>query len=69
MTGTLTYAGATTLGIMLFAISQGPGLVSSLVIQKRSIDVVAAQTVTALIDTVGLAVFLTWWDEPTLTLP
>jgi hypothetical protein len=69
LTGTVTYAGASTIGVLLFTVTQGPSIVASLVIQKRSLDVIAAQTVSALLDTVGLAVFLTWWDEPTLVLP
>ncbi|CAK7219116.1 hypothetical protein SBRCBS47491_003737 [Sporothrix bragantina] len=64
-TGTLSYKGAAYLGALIFFATSAPGYVSQLLTEKRPLDIVFASVVARVVETVGLATFLTWWGTRT----
>lgn len=64
LTGVASYKAAAVIGSLLFAVTSGPSIVSGLTVSKVAPEMLFAQTVTSLLDTVGLALVLTWWHDP-----
>ncbi|CAK7205028.1 hypothetical protein SEUCBS139899_007792 [Sporothrix eucalyptigena] len=64
-TGTLSYKGAAYLGTLIFFATSAPALVSQALTEKRPLDLVLAGIVSQVVETVGLATFLTWWGTRT----
>jgi len=63
LSGTTSLKGAAYVGGLLFAVGSIPSVVTSLLLEHKSLDYVAASIVTSLVDTVGLSVLLTWWGD------
>ncbi|TPX13999.1 uncharacterized protein E0L32_005699 [Thyridium curvatum] len=64
-TGTLSYKGAAYLGALIFAATSAPGYINELLVEKRPAETVGVSVVAKLLETVGLATFLTWWGTRT----
>ncbi|KAL0263317.1 hypothetical protein SLS55_002297 [Diplodia seriata] len=64
-TGTLSYKGAAYLGGLIFFASSAPSLIAHVVTEKRPLEQVAVGGVSRLLETVGLALTLTWWGTRT----
>lgn len=64
-TGTLSYKGAAYLGTLIFFATSAPQYLGEIFTEKRPWDVVAASVVAKVVETVGLATFLTWWGTRT----
>lgn len=62
LTNATTYKAASIVGTLLFAVTSGPALANALFIRKEKVEAIAANTAVALLDTVGLALVLTWWS-------
>lgn len=60
-TNVLSYKGAAYLGGLIFAATTVPSMVGHIFTERRPLEQVAVKAATNLVDTVGLAVFLTWW--------
>jgi len=60
-TGVLGHKGAAYVGGLIFAATSGPALVSQIFQERRPFEAVAAKAAVGLLDTVGLAVLLSWW--------
>jgi hypothetical protein len=59
LTGTVSYKGAAYLGLIVFGATSIPGVISSTFTEKRPLEYVAIKSITALLQTSGLAVVLT----------
>lgn len=68
ITGTITYKGASYLGGLLFLISSVPSVINNVLLEQRPVDVVLAKVAASLLETVGLALTLTWWGTRTENL-
>jgi hypothetical protein len=64
-TGTLSYKGAAYLGGLIFMATAAPGYITQVFTEKRPLDIVGTNVAAKLVETVGLAVFLTWWGTRT----
>ncbi|EOO02899.1 putative duf1761-domain-containing protein [Phaeoacremonium minimum UCRPA7] len=64
-TGTLSYKGAAYLGGLIFAATSAPAYLSQVFTEKRPLEVVGVNAVAKVFETVGLALFLTWWGTRT----
>ncbi|KAI9856653.1 MAG: hypothetical protein M1824_005350 [Vezdaea acicularis] len=64
-TGTLSYKGAAYLGSLIFMASAAPGIIAQITLEKRPADQVGIGALSKVIDSVGLAIFLTWWGTRT----
>jgi hypothetical protein len=64
-TGTLSYKGAAYLGGLIFMATSAPGYINQVFAEKRPLDMVGTNVAAKLVETVGLAVFLTWWGTRT----
>ncbi|CAN6655322.1 hypothetical protein TRVA0_028S00430 [Trichomonascus vanleenenianus] len=60
-TNTVSVKSAAIIGGLVFTISSLPEILTNAIVEKRPVDHVLAASVTALVDTVGLAMALTWW--------
>lgn len=70
LTGVATGKAALVVGGLVFAATCVPTLINATVLEKRPLEQVMAKLVTNLLDTVGLAIALTWWGygESAITL-
>lgn len=59
--GAMSYKGAAYIGGLVFAATTVPGVVTMAVSDKRGGEYVLARVAAGMLETVGLAVFLTWW--------
>ncbi|KAI5844109.1 hypothetical protein BZA05DRAFT_175609 [Tricharina praecox] len=59
--GILSYKGAAYVGGLIFAATSVPLLVTQIFQERRPAEMVAVKAAVGLVDTVGLAVFLTYW--------
>ncbi|PWW78665.1 DUF1761-domain-containing protein [Tuber magnatum] len=57
----LSYKGAAYVGALVFAVTSAPAVVSQLFQERRPAEYIAVRATAGLVETVGLAVFLTWW--------
>jgi len=64
-TGTLSYKGAAYLGSLIFMATSAPGYISNIFVEKRPLDTVGLNAAAKVLETVGLACFLTWWGTRT----
>ncbi|KAI0389649.1 NLI interacting factor-like phosphatase-domain-containing protein [Xylariaceae sp. FL0594] len=64
-TGTLSYKGAAYLGSLIFLATSAPTYLNQLFTEKRAIDTVAVGSLAKIVETVGQAMFLTWWGTRT----
>jgi len=64
-TGTLSYKGATYLGILVFMASSAPSFIAQVFTEKRPLATIAVGAVARIFETVGLSLFLTWWGTRT----
>jgi len=64
-TGTLSYKGAAYLGGLVFMATAAPGYIAQVFTEKRPLELVGANVAAKLVETIGLAVFLTWWGTRT----
>jgi hypothetical protein len=64
-TGTLSYKGAAYLGSLIFLATAAPGYLNELVVEKRPLESVGLNVLAKVVETVGLATFLTWWGTRT----
>jgi hypothetical protein len=60
-TGVTSYKEASYVGGLVFAITSLPVLGTNLFLEGRQPDIVFIRAVSALLDTVGVALALTWW--------
>lgn len=63
LTATSNYQAASYVGGLVFAVTGLPQIVSDLVLQTQSLDLVLAKIAVGLLDTVGLSLLLTWYGE------
>lgn len=68
LTGVASYKAAAIVGALLFAVTTGPAVIADLTVTKTAPEQLFAQAVTSLLDTVGLALVLTWWHDPQVGL-
>lgn len=61
LTGTLTYKGASYLGGLIFLVSSAPRVINNIVVEKKPLDLVIANVIATLLQTIGLSLTLTWW--------
>lgn len=61
LAGSTNYKGASIIGTLLFAATAAPQLVSSILLQKKTLDVVLSEVAVQLLDTVGLALMIQWY--------
>ncbi|KAJ9156697.1 hypothetical protein NKR23_g996 [Pleurostoma richardsiae] len=54
-----------TFGGLIFLATSAPGYLSQVFTEKRPIETVGVSVLAKLIETVGLATFLTWWGTRT----
>lgn len=59
--GVSSYKEASYVGGLVFAVTSLPVLGSNLLIEKRQPDIVLIRAISSLLDTVGVALALTWW--------
>ncbi|KAI1811562.1 hypothetical protein GGS20DRAFT_562397 [Poronia punctata] len=64
-TGTLSYKGAAYLGSLIFLATSAPTYLSQLFTEKRAVDTVAVGALAKVVETIGQALFLTWWGTRT----
>ncbi|OAA67308.1 DUF1761 domain containing protein [Niveomyces insectorum RCEF 264] len=64
-TATLSYKGAAYLGTLVFLATSAPQYLAEILTEKRPWDTVVASVAAKLVETVGLATFLTWWGTRT----
>ncbi|PUU79784.1 hypothetical protein B9Z19DRAFT_1192400 [Tuber borchii] len=57
----LSYKGAAYVGALVFAATSVPTVVSQLIQDRRPAEYIAVRVTAGLVETVGLAMFLTWW--------
>lgn len=69
ISGTTSIKGATCIGSLLFMTSTVPTVINNLLLCHESWEVVVAKIVASLLETVGLAVTLTWWGTKGESLP
>ncbi|KAK8089210.1 hypothetical protein PG997_004171 [Apiospora hydei] len=61
-TGTLSYKGATYLGALIYMATAAPTYLTQLLSEKRPVDTVAVSATAKAFETIGLSIFLTWWE-------
>ncbi|ROV89072.1 hypothetical protein VPNG_10062 [Cytospora leucostoma] len=64
-TGTLSYKGAAYLGGLIFLATSAPTVIGQVFQEKRPLETIGVSVVAKVFETVGLAVFLTWWGTRT----
>ncbi|KAK5138403.1 hypothetical protein LTR08_003464 [Meristemomyces frigidus] len=64
-TGTLSYKGAAYMGSLVFMASSAPSFIAQVFTEKRPLDTVAVGGLARIFETVGLAMFMTWWGTRT----
>ncbi|KAK7744621.1 hypothetical protein SLS53_003507 [Cytospora paraplurivora] len=64
-TGTLSYKGAAYLGGLIFLATSAPTVIAQVFQEKRPLETIGVSVVAKVFETVGLAVFLTWWGTRT----
>lgn len=64
-TATLSYKGSACLGALIFLATSAPQYVAEVLTERRPLDTVLASVAAKLVETVGLATFLTWWGTRT----
>jgi len=69
VTGTLSYKGAAYLGGLLLLVNTAPSAVHSIFVEKRPAEFVGVKAVSQVLETVGLALVLTWWGTRTVASP
>lgn len=69
ISGTTTIKGATCIGSLLFMTSTVPTIINNLLLSRESCEVIVAKLVASLLETVGLAITLTWWGTKGESLP
>jgi hypothetical protein len=57
----LSYKGAAYIGGLIFAATSVPQLATHIFQERRPAEIVAVKAAVGVVETVGLAVFLTWW--------
>ncbi|RPB01115.1 DUF1761-domain-containing protein [Choiromyces venosus 120613-1] len=57
----LSYKGAAYVGALVFAATSVPTMISQLFQERRPVEYIAIRATAGMVETVGLAVFLTWW--------
>ncbi|CCX30448.1 hypothetical protein FPQ18DRAFT_268178 [Pyronema domesticum] len=59
--GVLSYKGAAYVGGLIFAATALPQIISQAFQERRPAELLAVKAAVSAVDTIGLAVFLTWW--------
>jgi len=60
-TGTVSYTGASYLGLLLLFISAAPSAATSVFVEKRPMEYVVVKAVSQAVEVIGLSLVLNWW--------